>query len=83
MTEHTLQALAILRDPGQFKWYVIPLLAFVFYVYTIEAEKRNWPVIMAGLAFWGWTGLTKSGIPLSCISLGMRRCGARQGIPPS
>jgi hypothetical protein len=53
MSEHTLQALSILRDPGQFKWYVIPLMAFVFYVYTIEAEKRSWSVVLAGLAFWG------------------------------
>ncbi len=53
MTENALQALSILRDPSQFKWYVIPLLAFVFYVYTMEAEKRNWNLILAGLAFWG------------------------------
>jgi hypothetical protein len=32
---------------------MIPLLAFVFYVYTIEAEKRNWNLVLAGLAFWG------------------------------
>ena len=50
MTDHALQALSILRDPGQFKWYVITLLAFVFYVYTVEAEKRNWSLILAGLA---------------------------------
>jgi hypothetical protein len=53
MTESAQQALAILRDAGQFKWYVITLLAFVFYVYTVEAEKRNWSLILAGLAFWG------------------------------
>ncbi|MBN1304949.1 MAG: hypothetical protein JXA13_10985 [Anaerolineales bacterium] len=53
MTDSTLQALAILRDGSQFKWYVIPLLAFVFYIYTVEAEKRNWNLILAGLAFWG------------------------------
>jgi hypothetical protein len=53
MSENALQALSILRDLSHFKWYVIPLLAFVFYVYTIEAEKRNWTVILAGLAFWG------------------------------
>ena len=63
-TESALQALAILRDPGQFQWYVITLLAFVFYVYTVEAEKRNWNLVLAGLAFWGmdwfneiWNGL--------------------------
>ena len=53
MTDSALQALSILRDGSQFKWYVIPLLAFVFYVYVIEAEKRNWNLILAGLAFWG------------------------------
>jgi hypothetical protein len=53
MTPSALQALSILRDGSQFKWYVIPLLAFVFYVYTVEAEKRNWNLVLAGLAFWG------------------------------
>ena len=53
MTEFALQAMAHLRDGSNFQWYVIPLLAFVFYVYTVEAEKRNWNLILAGLAFWG------------------------------
>lgn len=53
MTENAQQALSILRDLGQFKWYVIPLLAFVFYVYVQETEKRNWSLVLAGLAFWG------------------------------
>jgi hypothetical protein len=53
MSEFTLQALSRLRDGSNFQWYAIPLLAFVFYVYTIEAEKRNWNFILAGLAFWG------------------------------
>jgi hypothetical protein len=54
MTESALQALEILRKGSEtFQWYVIPLLAFVFYVYTMEAEKRNWNLVLAGLAFWG------------------------------
>jgi hypothetical protein len=53
MSDFALQALARLRDGSNFQWYVIPLLAFVFYVYTVEAEKRNWNLILAGLAFWG------------------------------
>jgi len=53
MTESASQALAILRDGSQFQWYVIPLLAFAFYVYNVEAEKRNWSLVLAGLAFWG------------------------------
>jgi hypothetical protein len=52
-TEFAQQAELILRDGSQFKWYVIPLLAIVFYIYTNEVEKRNWNVVFAGLAFWG------------------------------
>jgi len=53
MTESASQALAILRDPSQFQWYVIPLLAFVFYVYTTEVAQRRFDLVLAGLAFWG------------------------------
>ena len=53
MSEAAQQALDILRDPDQFKWYVIPLMASVFYVYTVEVEKKNWNLVLAGLAFWG------------------------------
>jgi len=53
MSDFALQALSQLRDGSNFQWYVIPLLSFVFYVYTIEAEKRNWNLVLAGLAFWG------------------------------
>lgn len=53
MTEAAQRALEILRDPSQFKWYVIPLMALIFYVYTVEVEKKNWNIVLAGLAFWG------------------------------
>jgi len=53
MTESASQALAILRDGSQFQWYVIPLLAFVFYVYTAAVAERRWNLVLAGLAFWG------------------------------
>jgi hypothetical protein len=53
MTEYAQQALAILRDPSQFKWYVIPLFAFVVYVYANEIEHKKWSLVFAGLAFWG------------------------------
>ncbi len=52
-TEAAQQAQAILRDAAQFQWYVIPLLALVTYVYAVEIERRNWNVVLAGLAFWG------------------------------
>ncbi len=63
-TEAASQALAILRNPSTFQWYVIPLFALVVYVYTVEVERRNWSLVFAGLAFWGmdwfneiWNGL--------------------------
>jgi hypothetical protein len=63
-TEAAAQAQSILRDAGQFQWYVIPLFALVVYVYAAEIERRNWSLVFAGLAFWGmdwfneiWNGL--------------------------
>ena len=63
-TEAAQQALSILRDGSQFKWYVIPLFALVAYVYSVEIERRNWNLVFAGLALWGmdwfneiWNGL--------------------------
>jgi hypothetical protein len=53
MSETAAQALSILRDGSQFKWYVIPLLAFVIYAYAAEIERKNWSLVFAGLAFWG------------------------------
>ncbi len=53
MTESAVRALSQLRDGSNFQWYVISLLSFAFYVYTVEAEKKNWNLILAGLAFWG------------------------------
>jgi hypothetical protein len=66
MSDFALEALSRLRDGSNFQWYVIPLLAFVFYVYTVEAEKRNWNLILAGLAFWGadWLNEIVNGLVL-------------------
>jgi hypothetical protein len=63
-TESASQAMAILRNPGTFQWYVITLFALCVYVYAVEVERRNWSLVFAGLAFWGmdwfneiWNGL--------------------------
>jgi hypothetical protein len=63
-TESALEALKHLRDGSTFQWYVIPLFAFVVYVYAVEIEKKNWSLVFAGLAYWGmdwfneiWNGL--------------------------
>ncbi len=57
MTPATQQALNGLRDLTMLKWYIIPLLAFVFYVYTREIKEarqsKNWDAVFAGLAIFG------------------------------
>jgi len=40
-TDSTVQALNSLRDPSYFQWYIIPLLAFVVYVYAVEIERKK------------------------------------------
>lgn len=64
ISEYSLQALTILRDPGTFKWYIIPLLLVVIYIYQVQISKKNWNVVLGGLALWGcdwfneiWNGL--------------------------
>jgi hypothetical protein len=64
MADSAERALALLRDGSHFQWYVIPLFALVVYVYASEVERKNWSLILAGLAFWGmdwfneiWNGL--------------------------
>ena len=52
-TDATIQALANLRSPDHFQWYVIPLFVFTLYVYYAEAERKNWNVVLAGLTFYG------------------------------
>ncbi len=57
MTEATVRALNGLRDLSMIKWYVIPLLAIVMYIYTKEikdAKKTgNWNAVFAGLTIFG------------------------------
>lgn len=57
MTEATIQALNGLRDLTMIKWYVIPLLAIVFYIYTKEMrqarETGDWNAVLAGLTIFG------------------------------
>jgi hypothetical protein len=53
VSDHVSHALNILRDGSHFQWTVIPLFAFVVYVYAVEVEKKNWNLVCAGLAFWG------------------------------
>ena len=57
MTAATQQALCGLRDLSMLKWYIIPLMALVFYVYTREIKEarqtKNWNAVLAGLTIFG------------------------------
>jgi hypothetical protein len=57
MTPASQQALVALRDLTTLKWYVIPLLAIIFYIYTREMQKAretgNWDAVFAGLTLFG------------------------------
>ena len=56
-TEASLRALEGLRDLSTIEWYVIPLLAIVFYIYTSEIKMArssgNWDAVFAGLTVFG------------------------------
>jgi hypothetical protein len=51
-TDATLKAERLVRDPSQFKWYAVALLAFVIYAYANEVERGRFDIIAAGLAVW-------------------------------
>lgn len=57
MTPASIQALQELRNLSTIKWYVIPLLAIVFYIYTLEIKKAkesgNWNAVLAGFTVFG------------------------------
>jgi hypothetical protein len=66
MPTFTQDALRLLRDPTQFKWYAIPLLGLAIYAYASEVEKRNWSTVLAGIAFWSvdWINETVNALVL-------------------
>lgn len=57
MTEASRQALVGLRDWSTMQWYAIPLLAIVFYIYSVEIKKArqtgDWNAVFAGLTVFG------------------------------
>ena len=57
MTEASIAALQGLRDFSTLKWYVIPLLVIVLYIYAKEIrlsrETGNWDPVFAGLTLFG------------------------------
>lgn len=56
-TEASQQALVGLRDLSTLKWYIVPLLGLVIYLYAKEIKKSrltgNWDPILAALVLFG------------------------------
>jgi hypothetical protein len=42
----------MLRETDHFHWVTVFMLMVVAYVYAVEVERRNWSVVLAGLALW-------------------------------
>jgi len=57
LTEASQKALEGLRDLSTLKWYAVPLLAVVAYIYALEVrrsrETGNWDPILAALLLFG------------------------------
>ena len=51
-TDATRAAERFVRDPSQFKWYAVALLALVVYAYANEIERGRLDIVAAGLAVW-------------------------------
>jgi hypothetical protein len=52
VTPFSRQAEEMLRNAAGFQWSTVFLLGVVFYVYSVEVERRRWDIILAGLALW-------------------------------
>lgn len=64
MTEASRRALEGMRDPHTLQWYVVPLLALLFYVYATEIKKArasgDWNPVLAGLTLFGMDFVNES-----------------------
>jgi len=64
MTEASQRALEGMRDFTTLQWYVVPLLAVVFYVYVNEIRKAreggSWDVVYAGVTLFGMDFLNET-----------------------
>lgn len=49
MTQASITVLENLRSTEQLSWYVVPLLIFVIYVYSVEMEKKNYSAVLLGI----------------------------------
>lgn len=70
-TQASQTALNGLWDLTMLKWYVIPLLAIIIYIYVTEMKKAretgNWNAIFAGLTVFGQPEKGLSGRDQRCL----------------
>ena len=64
MTPASIKALDGMRNLATLQWYVIPLLAIVFYIYAKEIHrarrKGNWDAVIAGVTLFGMDFLNET-----------------------
>lgn len=64
MTPASLKALEGMRNLATLQWYIIPLMAIVFYIYAKEIHrarrKGNWDAIIAGATLFGMDFLNET-----------------------
>ena len=48
-TDFTLEALDQVRSTANFGWGIVVLIAITSYIYTVEVQAKNWPVVFAGI----------------------------------
>lgn len=54
MSDYSKSALQILRNPqATLKWYIVPLLLVVMYIYYKQIKEKNWNVVLGAAALWG------------------------------
>ena len=41
-----------LQEAKQLKWYTVPIFVITVYIIVSELKKRNYSVVLGGLAFW-------------------------------
>lgn len=54
MSEYSQSAMEILRNPqATMKWYVVPMLLFVMYIYYKQLHDKKYNVVLGAAALWG------------------------------
>lgn len=54
MSEYSLSALSILRNPtATMQWYIVPIFVMLLYAISNQIKNKRWNVLFGAIAFWG------------------------------